>query len=121
MLWTAVLLALLVAAISIHLLVVSQQETTEENIRGPAVVKGCDVRGSEVVVTAEVFNDKEHPVTHLMVYWAEDASGVRLTKLGEPLVSIPLQPGQRATVSGTAELSEAVDEAKVAGCQVSVR
>ena len=117
----ALLLAVLVAGISIYLFWLSRRETTEEKIRGSAAVKGCDVRGSTVVVTAVVFNDKGYPVTHSMLYWAEDASGSRLTKLGEPLVSVLVQPGQHATARGIAELPERVDPTKVARCDVSVR
>ena len=117
----AVLVTSLLACIAVYLFVLQDQQTAEEELRGPAVVKGCEVRGSRVVVTAEVFNPREHAMTLSMIYWATDASGSRLTNYGEPLPSVRLRPGQRTTMSGTAEFLEGADQAKLARCEVSVR
>lgn len=114
----ALLVATLLPCVSVYLFVLPDPE---EELRGPAVIKGCDVRGSGVVVTAEVFNDREYTMTLSMIYWATDASGQRLTDYGEPLPSVRLRPGQRTTMSGTAEFLEGVDQAKVDRCEVSVR
>ena len=117
----AVLVTSLLACIAVYLFVLQQQQTAEEELRGPAVVKGCEVRGSKVVVTADVFNPREYSMTLSMIYWATDASGSRLTNYGEPLPSVRLWPGERTTMSGTAEFLEGADQATVARCEVSVR
>jgi hypothetical protein len=113
----ALLLALLVAGVLVHLFL--RRETTGEKIRGPAVVKGCDVRGSRVNVTAEVYNDRDHAMN--LIFWATHASGTSVTKPGAGLPSVHLEPGQRMTRTATAEIMEGVDQGRATGCEVSVR
>lgn len=103
-------------------LMLPKAQTTEEMVRGPAVVKGCDARGSTVVVTAEVFNPTDRPLTLSMGYWAEDEGGNLLTEQPAPHVSSTrLQPGERQTLSGVARLLEGADPDKIASCDVTVR